>query len=174
MRHLLTLTLLLVTYFGNAQKIDLTPAGFTPVVIELNDKSAEDIYIGIIKYINRNYKTPSEVLKGDIKNEYVRLDGFMNKMWCYKAIGLTACVDQLYSVELDIKEGKFRMTFTPNKGYASGTRDPLLFTYKTFFKRDGSVKNIYSSARDSFEVSVNNIRKEIVDEINGKSSNNDW
>jgi len=173
MKKILTLLLLATSFAVNAQKFDLTPNGYEPVVFELQDKSAEQIYTGIIKYINKNYKNPSEVLKGDIKNEYIRLDGFMNRMWCYKAMGINNCVDQHYSVELDIKEGKLRMSFIPNDGYVAGTTNKLMYTYKSFFKKDGSVRNMYTDAKESLDISVNNMLNSIVQEVNGKAKADD-
>lgn len=175
MKKLLALFIIGISLCANAQKTDLKPEGFTPVVIELQDKSSEQIYTGIIKYINKNFKNPNEVLKGDIKNEYIRLNGFSNKMWCYKALGINHCIDQEYSVEVDVKDGKFRFTFIPNQGYIAGTTNALMYSYKSFFKKDGSVRNMYTDAKDSFELSVNNMIEEIVNEVNGKTeSDNDW
>ena len=76
-KSLFTLTLLFsISLFS--QELTVTPDGLRDasnndksyVVINTPDKTAEQNYNNVLKYINKTYKNPKEVIKGDISFEY--------------------------------------------------------------------------------------------------------
>ena len=77
MRKIILLTMIAFCTLSYAQSLVVTPNGLrdstdtekTFVVINVEGKTAKELYDNAIKYINRNYKSPDDVIKGKIEGE---------------------------------------------------------------------------------------------------------
>jgi hypothetical protein len=151
-------------------KFELTKDGVIPIVINLDSISANTIYTKSKKWILESYKNPKEVLKADIENESLRINGFKSNAWFYKSLGAKQEYDMEYSFQIEIKESKIRLTFTPGQFWADNQK--VLYNYTTFFKGTGEVKGAYKDAKPSLEVTMNDLANSLVEYIKGKKS--DW
>lgn len=75
-----------------------------------------------------------------------------------------------YSFEIEFKDNKIRLTFTPGQFWADNQK--ALFDYKTFFKSSGEVKGAYKDAKPSLEQTMNELAASLYYYIKGKKS--DW
>ena len=84
-KSLFTLSLLFsISLFS--QELTVTPDGLRDasnndksyVVINTSDKTAEQNYNNAIKYINKTYKNPNEVIKSDVKSEYLKFETYIS------------------------------------------------------------------------------------------------
>jgi hypothetical protein len=82
---LFTLTLLFsISLFS--QELTVTPDGLRDasnndksyVVINTPDKTAEQNYNNVLKYINKTYNNPKEAIKANISFEYLKFDTFIS------------------------------------------------------------------------------------------------
>src|SRR5690606_20603661 len=103
MKKILILTLgILISTFSKAQEIPqlkLTPNGVEPIIVEIPEKSASEIYEKAKNWVQETYKNPDKVLKGNIINEKIRVDGFANNAWWYKTLGIKQSLNMEYTIE---------------------------------------------------------------------------
>ena len=106
----MTLVLLAITpFFVKAQdtipKFVLTTEGIAPIVLQLEGMKAADIYKKTLNYVQETYKNPSEVLKADIINEMVRINGYKRNAWSQK-LPMTPLFyyDMEYTLEIEFKD----------------------------------------------------------------------
>jgi hypothetical protein len=106
------IVLCFIPFIGFSQVCDsikITTNDFPPVVIELKGKTDAEIYSKVKSWINRYYKNPDIVIKADEKDKYIRISSVSN--FTYKYITGAKTDNYKYSFEIDIKEGKYRITF---------------------------------------------------------------
>ena len=81
--------LLLVSGIMTAQETEFkfTKDGFTDYVIgTVPNKTASELYKKSIDWINITYKNPREVIKAQIENDYIRIEGISSSMLCKKIL----------------------------------------------------------------------------------------
>ena len=82
------------------------------IVIE-SKGSIADNYKKVKDYINKNYNTPSRVIKSDIKDEYIRIEGYSKNL--YKTGGVN--MDGTYVLEFKFKKDKIKLTYITSVTY---------------------------------------------------------
>ena len=163
---------LIIIFFGNlvyAQETEFkfTKDGFLPVVTVVEGSSANDLYDKTIEWIKKYYSNPSEVLKSEVVNEYIRIKGSRNNFYYLKSLMGKEYYDVLYSITFEFKEGKYKFEFVTEKLFFNGK--PLISDEKKIFKKDGTVKPAFKEAYDSFIESVKDIYNSHYNYISGKS-----
>ena len=108
--------------------------------------------------------TPLGIIYGLFRN------GDMKDAYFIKQLGQKLYYDIYYTFLIEFKEGKMRVSFTPEQIMADGRK--ALFTYKTFFKEDGSVRPAYKDAPPSLNENVNGLVRSLLDSFIEKKS--DW
>src|SRR5690606_1935870 len=103
------------------------------------------IYNKAINWVQETYKNPDKVLKANITNEKIRIDGFANGAWWYKTLGITSNMDMEYTLEISFKDGKYRFEYIIGQFFLS-SGEKALYNYSTFFKKDGEIRKMYSDA----------------------------
>jgi hypothetical protein len=152
-------------------KFELTKDGVQPIIVSIDSFNAQTIYKKTINWVKENYKNPKEVLKADIENESVRIDGFKKNAWFYKSLGMKQEYDMEYSFSIDIKDNKIRLTFTIGQFW--GDNKKTAYDYTTFFKKDGELRGAYKDAKPSLEESMNELVSSLYNYIKGNKKN-DW
>jgi hypothetical protein len=62
-------------------------------------------------WVQETYKTPDKVLKANIVNEKIRVDGFVKDAWWYKSLGVTFFYDMEYTIEISFKDNRYRFEY---------------------------------------------------------------
>lgn len=166
---------LLISVLGFSQdKLILTQNGFEPVVTEIPSKSANELYLKTKEWIQKSYKSPNEVLKADLENNLVRIEGYCSDCYQQKALGITNVFGCLYTLEIEFKEGRYRYTYNVTKQYNQGKI--VFYTWRDYFKKTGELKNAYKSSFDGMNASANLIYNSLLDYLTGKTDlkKNDW
>ena len=169
---------LLIPLFSFAQNNNptLSISGVEAVVVDVNDKSANEIYDNLKKWVVKSYRNPDEVIKADIPNEQIRINGYSGGFFQAKILGKMTDYDVMYMLTLDIKDNKYRLSFVvENITFDGGT--PYLASTKSWFKKsDGSVRKSSKTQYDSFNGSLKSINNSIYLAATGatKKSNDDW
>lgn len=82
----IVLLLLFISGIMTAQESEFTfdsTKGMTDfVVINVEGKTAPEIYKKVIEWIKITYKNPDKVILSTIDNEYVRFEGASDYLWC--------------------------------------------------------------------------------------------
>lgn len=163
--------LLSTSLFGQTNTLfDLTKDGVKPVVVELDSMDVKVLYTKTLKWIQESYKNPSEVLKTNLVNEKVRIDGYKSNAWYYKSLGVRQEYDMEYSFEIEFKDKKLRLTFTPGQFWTQGQKS---YTYSAFYKGSGELKPIYKDGELSLEQTMNELKDSLISYLN-KKKDNDW
>ena len=115
------------------------------MVLDKKGMSVEDGYKMVTEWLNITYHTPKEVIKGDVENEYIRIQDIGSSANCFMSLGVPSCIDIQYSISLEFKKNKlkFRLTklevyYTPGEiAGLSGwtTYNPML---EHMFKKNGT------------------------------------
>jgi hypothetical protein len=149
---------------------DLTKDGVKSIILELDSMDAKVLYKKALKWVQESYKNPSEVLKANLENEKVRIEGYSSNAWYYKSLGVRQDYDMEYSFEIEFKDKKIRLTFTPGQFWTQGRK---AFTYSAFYKSSGDIKPIYKDGEASLEQTMNDLKDSLIDYLN-KKKDSDW
>ena len=158
-------------------QLKITPNGVEPIVVEVKEMSASEIYSQAKKWVQETYDNPSEVLKADLVNEKIRIDGFVTNAWWCKPMGITQNMDMNYQLEISFKDGKYRFEYTVGQFYPSGGGgQKAMYTYTIFWKNNGDVRHSYADAIPSIEKTMNSLSMSFYKYIIGKKSekDSDW
>jgi hypothetical protein len=105
-------------------------------VVEIENKSATEMYQSALNWLQETYKNPEEVIKAKIENEYIRWRGISSFRPCVDALGMIYCQDVRWTIEVRFKEGRFKWDFVefevytePSK-YGSGGWNSVLPTFR--------------------------------------------
>ena len=160
-----------LSYSQELPKFELTKDGVQPIVVNIDSFDGQTLYKKTFNWVQENYKNPKEVLKTNIENETIRIDGFKKSAWFYKSLGIKLEYDMEYSFQVDFKEGKIRLTFTPGQFWADNQK--ALYNYSTFFKSSGELRGAYKDAKPSMEQSMNDLVSSLYNYIKGNKKS-DW
>ena len=142
---------------------------FSPefTVLEFKGKKADELYNSLLKWVNLTFKNPNYVIKSDIKNELIRING----IWSITAKAMigTKTIDLEYIAQFDIKDEKIRFSiFNLETRQKEGS-----FHYNNLFKSSGERKTFKEAQNFLTEIDliansfianlVNNINKEKTD-----------
>lgn len=170
MKKLFYLLMLVYTFSFGQNKMELKPSGYDPIVTEVPGQNTNDIYKKTKDWVQTYYKNPKEVLKADIENEMIRIEG-------YAAGGFEtgmSKMDYSYTIEIEFKDGKYRFNYLVGQFWAGSQR--ALYSYKYFFKSDGTLRKTQTRCYDSMNVTVNDTYNSLYNYITGntQTAKKDW
>ncbi|MBU2940851.1 DUF4468 domain-containing protein [Lacinutrix sp. C3R15] len=175
---LLTLTILIsnLSIGQEIPQLKLTPNGVKPIVVVVDNLSASEIYNKALNWVQETYKNPDKVLKANIANEKIRIDGFASEAWWFKSLGILQTIDMAYTVEISFKDGKYRFEYIIGQFYVGGGQKAQ-YSYNSFYKKkNGEIRKTYKDAVPSLEMTMNSLSQSFYDYVIGKSTkkDNDW
>ncbi|MRX40567.1 DUF4468 domain-containing protein [Flavobacterium sp. LC2016-23] len=137
--------LFLISSVSYAQTLSVTPDGLrnpndpekTFVVLNLEGKTAKQLFDGSVKYITKNYQNPDKVIKGKIENEYIKFTTHIADFIIIKNSFAKVPITADYTVELNFKDGKVRYEVISLDMYDKSGR------YKLHFKGEGAFSGYY-------------------------------
>lgn len=165
------------------QKLIVTPDGLrnsdnteqSYVVIEIEGKSAKQLFDNAKKCIIQTYKNPDLVQKGTIENEYIKFDTYVPYIASINA-GLSEIkYDAKYVTELNFKDGKVKYEIINLEIMTNGA--PLNFTPQGAFggwyiyNKKGVLKQ--ESTKQEIETYFNEQIKNLTAYLKGETNNNE-
>ncbi|OFY42380.1 MAG: hypothetical protein A2X18_10865 [Bacteroidetes bacterium GWF2_40_14] len=135
MKNLVLLSILLICTYSYGQKFSVSPNGLRDannteksfIIIPVEGKTAKELYDQAIKYININYKSPDNVIKGKIEGEYLRFNTYAPHFIIIKNVLARAPFNAKFSTELSFKDGKIKYEIIDLEIYSEANY-PLYFT----------------------------------------------
>lgn len=155
------------------EKINLTRDGVGDIITEVSNLTAVDLYSKSKEWVQLSYKNPSEVLKADIENKTIRLEGFCSDCYYTKSLGIKYYNDVLYTMILSFKDGKYKTSITIDRMLNQGRQ--VQYSYRNFFKKDGTIRKVYKVSYDSLLESLNATYLSLFNHITGATNkSDDW
>ena len=180
MKKILTSLLLLLVIVGFAQDTDFkfTKDGFTDfVVVECEKKTQSELYKKTLDWVAVTYNTPNVVLKGQIENDYIRLEGSAKDVI---ANGMK------YQIEISFKEGKYkfdiiRIQFWSEMDYLligqTDWKEFEIVKMDKYFDRQGEIKGRYKPVLERITKYFNSLNSNLKDFLLSEqipSKRKDW
>lgn len=188
MKKILLGLLMLVSFYSNAQPTEFkfTKEGFTDYVVGIVEgKTAQELYKKTIDWINVTYKNPKEVIKAQIENDYIRIEGSKSNMLCIKSLGMLNCSDVRYQIEISLKDGKYKFDLIKLEQYiapsqytvTSGWSEIGLANTSGYYKENGELRNIFKLYPQAIESEFNSLNISLNDFLKSNtipSKKSDW
>lgn len=188
----LQLLFLFLTGIMSAQETEFTfdnSKGMTDfIVVNIESKSATEIYKKVIEWIKVTYKNPDKVILSTIENEYVRFEGSSSAVYPVNVPLMgKSYQDTKYQIEISIKDGKYKFDLIGMENYISpsqysrgGWTPNTLFDKnvdkeyleKFIYKKDGTLKSYYRYIMET-PVYFNDLNKSLVESITAAVKKND-
>ena len=168
---LFTLTLGLLTIISFSQTPTFTLSEEKPdfppqyIVLKIDSLSINEGYSRTLEWINMNYNTPSKVIKSQIENKYIRIQGISDKALTYVRLGMTLYSDIRYTIEFKFKENRVRYdvleceVWVNATDYSSAGWHSYPIEYSKLYKRNGKKRKGYSKEVESIMGCFNDIAK---------------
>jgi|688.fasta_scaffold539544_1 hypothetical protein len=185
-------TLLVTIFFTSLcycqeTEFKFTKEGFTDyVVTNCEGKTQSDLYKKTIDWISTTYNNPKEVIKAQIENNYIRIEGIKSKMLCSKPLLTLFCFDARYQIEISFKEGRYKFDVisiefytAPNQYTKGGWTDlPINSDFlKNYYKESGEIKPAAKLYPDAFQSTFNGLNKDLENFLKSESlpsKNDNW
>ena len=180
--------LILITSVVYAQEFTVTPNGLRDnanleqsyVVINTPGKTAEQNYNNTIKYINKTYKSPKDVMKGDVKGEYISFDTHVSNFLVVKNSGVKVVIDANYSIELSFKGDRVKLEVINIDMYNPEVNSKVLFSgsiwagFPIYKQKDSTLirPETKTDIEAYFNNKINTIKGYLNEEV--KATDDDW
>lgn len=188
----IVLLLLLVSGIINAQETEFTfdnTKGMTDfIVVNVEGKTAPEIYKKVIEWIKITYKNPDKVILSTIDNEYVRFEGASSSFYSINLPLMGKSYQNTkYQIEISIKDGKYKFDIIGMENYTSpsqyssgGWNSNVLFNgnldkeflEKSIYRKDGTLRSNWKNIND-VPVYFNELNKSILESITSSVKKND-
>ena len=166
MKKLLLLLLFSTSLFS--QELTVTPDGLRDasnsvksyVLINTPNKTAEQNYNNVLKYINKTYNNPKEVIKKNISFEYLKYDTFVTDFLIVKKGIAKISNDAKFSIEISFRDDKVKLEVTSLKIYNNSAYEVLfsgsaLTSFPIYNKKKTKLR--LPETKEDIEVYFNNI-----------------
>lgn len=187
MKKIIIILILLVSILGFSQESEFkfTKDGFTDYVVgTVPNKTAAELYKKTLDWVSVTFNTPKEVIKAQIENDYIRIEGTKKSMLCIKALGSLICNDGRYQIEISLKDGKYKFDVisleqysSPNQYSAGGWSAFPLAVVNGYFKENGEIRNVFKLYPEEIQTTFNDLNvglKTFLSSDNIPSKKSDW
>jgi hypothetical protein len=155
--------------FAQETEFTLNQEGLTSFVITpVKGKTQEELYKKTIDWVQVTFKNPREVIKGQIQNDYIRIEGSSENLVSFCPMG---CYNYLtrYQIEISLKDDKYKFEIlnieyfiTPSQYGVGGWKALDLtntFKIKSYMKND-EIRTLYKNLV-RIPLYFNNLNKEL-------------
>lgn len=183
MKKIILFAFIAISTISYGQKLVVTPTGLrdandlekTFVVINADGKTSKELYDNALKYINKNYKSPDDVIKGKTDGEYLKFVTYAPDFISIKNSWVRTPFNAKYTIGLSFKDGKVKYEVIDIE-IENGAKAPLLFSGSglNFFiyNKKGELKR--EDAKISIEDYFNSNISTLSDFLQSKNVNDKW
>tara|TARA_B110000027_G_C15955947_1_gene227693 strand:+ start:77 stop:613 length:537 start_codon:yes stop_codon:yes gene_type:complete len=144
-------------------------ATINPSIVIEKDGTAAELYSSTMNWINEAYKSPEEVIKGNVENKYIKINGFESNLIQESPLATAYYYDATYTIEFRFKENKFKVDIIslerslPSYGWYNYPMKFKVENRKGKPKKDG-VANL-ASVTTHFENIINSVKEYSINTI---------
>ena len=160
------------TTTGNSAKnFAYNQQGLLPkfVVVDVDSMSQADLFEKTINWIKETYKNPDEVIKTTIANQKVRFEGYTQKMICINSLGSQVCYGGTYTIEVEVKDGKYR--FIPNSMSYRGEIGNYSISFDSgadLYNNKGEIRNAWKDIPSGVENLLNGLNDSLFNYVSSQ------
>lgn len=142
------------------------------LVIETEGKSTGELYTKTKTWILDNYKNPEEVIKVDLTNDKIRLNGAKPNVTCTGVY----CSDAEYQIEISFRDGRFKfdpinLKFIGPQGISS---EIPLNDGSVYYKKNGNPRGYAEKTFKAIEDIYNDLLLSLTEYILSEQKKDDW
>lgn len=168
MKKLVLLLFMSIGALAQETEFKFTKDGFTDfIVTEVPGKLQNQLYKKTLDWISVTYKNPKEVLKAQIENDYIRIEGSKHGLVCITRL-IKFCYESRYQIEISFKDGKYKFDVIkieyyvePSKYGPGGWYDYQLTNMNEYFKKSGEIRGAYEDSQLQFPKFFNELNSEL-------------
>ena len=185
MKKLILFFLTALSTLTYGQKLSVTTNGLrdindnekTFLVINVEGKTSKQLYDNALKYINKNYKSPDDVIKGKTDGEYLKFITHVSNFLVVNNSGAKIPIDADYTIELNFKDGKAKFEIISLDMYAQTGGYKVIFSGGAFdgypiYNKKGKLKR--PDTKSEIETYFNSQINLIANFLQGKDNNDNW
>ena len=153
--------------FAQESEFTLSKDGLTDyIVTECKGKTQSEIYRKTLNWISVIYNTPSAVLKGNIENEYIRIEGSSKDMFALNFFGKDFC-SATYQIEISFKDGKYKfdiieLKYFNEEAFPGPTwKEFNLNNASIYYSKRGRISNVFKYLPDTLPQYLNNLNSSL-------------
>jgi hypothetical protein len=149
----------------------------TYIVLQMEGLTAKQLFDNAIKYVNKTYRNPKEVIKGKTDGEYLRINTYAPDFLFIKNGGVKVPFVAKYTTEISFKDGRVKYEIIELEMYNPNNKIPLTFVGGGLdwcvFNKNGEVKR--EGAKTDIETYFNSEVKRVSEALKGgNNSSEDW
>lgn len=156
--------------FSQETEFKFKKEGFTDfVVTQCEGKTQAELYKKTLDWVSVTYKNPKEVIKAQIENDYIRIEGSSNSLICLNILG-KKFNNATYQIEISFKEGKYkfdvieiRQYTEPSQYGAGGWSEVGLATTEPYYNKKGEIRGIFKYFPELIPTYFNKLNLELKD-----------
>ena len=130
--------------FSQEKEFSFTKDGITDfVVTNIDNKTQSELYKKTIDWVDVTFKNPKEVIKAQIENDYIRIEGFSKELLCFNSMG-KAFYDANYVIEISFKDGKYKFDLVSITLLNTKSEPNIeLKNMNEYYKENGNIRGTY-------------------------------
>lgn len=182
MKKIILFLILSFSSFAQDREFTFTKEGFTDyVVTEVPGKTKEELFKKTLDWVNFSYNNPKEVIKAQIENDYIRLEGTQEGL-VSGFMGSTFPIR--YQLEISFKDDKYKFDVLKIEYYVKGNqygsggwRNYELNDVKGHYKKNGELKSTVKNEHETFPAYFNKLNSDLESFIKSSeipSKKSDW
>lgn len=154
------------------------------IVIEKQGLSISDGYQKVLEWINIYYNTPDEVIKSQLEDKYIRIEGYDPSFTVMKTLGINYSQKGKYSISFAFKENRIKveitkiLIYTAPSQYNAGGWAAFVLNHQLLYKKNGKPKKqltvFANGVVDSLNEVKNNLEQYINNPLEVKVKTEDW
>jgi len=158
--------------------------GFTDyVVTACVGKTQAELYKKTLDWVAVTYKNPKEVIKAQIENDYIRIEGSSKALIVLNILGKTY-YDATYQIEISFKDGKYKFDVievryytTPSQYSPGGWGEFGLANTEGYYNKKGQIRSAFKYIPETLPDYFNTLNLELKDFLMSDqipSKKNEW
>ena len=185
MRHLFVISILLMSFGIMAQGLKENDSGdFIYQKIQQSQLSSDDIYLKLRQWFVETYKSSEAVLEIEDGENGVLMGKGTSNINIVDRFGGNTTKDIDYTLKIEIKEARFRITFSDiyyvDAPYSGNNYQRIITPAETLiknehlFKRNGKLRKFNASLKSGAEEQFDALTKKMKDYLQNSVSSDDW
>lgn len=161
--------------FAQDTAFKFSKEGLTDFVVGTFDGSAKDIYKWALMWAGENNPRPNAVQQ-TVENEKIVFQGIKENFLCSKAGGTNVCSTALYTIEISIKEGKYKfdVTLLVLKDKSGKGTQVNLNDFSEYYDKEGKLKKYMNDVPATYEALFNDLHKSLLTYLEKKKKAENW